>query len=273
MNLKWYLKTLGGPSLSNNNGLAKLSRRKSLALFVYLLVTRREYERESLANVFWPDLPEVGGRTALRSSISDLNRVLGSNWLSSNGTALSLNPKFPVVCDLHELEKSATLKKAIPKETIKQFERNFLEGFRLEGCDVFEEWCYVQREYATNRLFVLLNAQLNIAVEIKDWESVSEIAWKWISLDSLSEQPYIALMKRYQYFGQPTQALSEYSKLSERLQSELGVTPSIAAQKFRDELKEVDPIPPKITKQNFEPEFQPIHRLSLIYLMTVDRID
>ena len=250
MKPQWTVKTLGASALHDGNKVAKLSRRKSLALLIYLVVNKREYERESLANLFWPDLSESDGRTALRACVSDLNKALGNNWHSQNGSSLSLNFKFPITTDLQNLMLSSKSTKIVSQQVLTEYCEDFLTGFRLEGCDVFEEWCYVQKEFAKTKLFELLESQLNMALTEQDWPRVSEIAWLWLNIDSLSEKPYLALMKKHQFFGERTLALQEFQKLSSKLYEELGVSPSVQALKLKEDINNGLPLLPFSTKQN-----------------------
>lgn len=235
--LKWKLTTLGAPRLESSGQQVKLSRRKSLAIFVYLAVRNRPCAREILANWFWPDLLERDARTALRSSLSDLNRTLGTQWLIQSGDNLSISNELVVEVDVFTLAQTVKNPTTVTLDTLDKWQFDFLEGFHLEGCDVFEEWCYAQRQAAKNNLFQVMNWKLNELVSSKSWPMVPELSSQWLAMDPLCETPYIALMKMHWDLGQVSQARLQFKHLTLRLEEELGVAPSVETEQLFAEIE------------------------------------
>lgn len=229
---KWQLRTLGAARLDNGAKRVKLSRRKSFAIFVYLVVSKRPCARETLANRFWPDLPEREARTALRTSLSDLNRALGKGWLTQSGDNLCISKDLSIEVDVFTLAQAAKNNSIASLDKLEQWQYDFLEGFYLEGCEVFEEWCYAQRQGAKNSLFQVMNLQLSQLLSDRNWSAVSELAALWLKMDPLCETPYLALMRMHQNLGQASQARLQYHGLKERLEIELGVSPSSETQRL-----------------------------------------
>lgn len=234
----WQLKTFGAPLLEKDGEIVKFARKKSLALLIYMVVRGRLCARETIANWFWPDLPEQDARTTLRTTLSDINRVLGKNWLQQSGEALELAKDFPLQVDFQMLSNAAKNMELVPISVLMTWQDGFLEGFHLDDCDVFEEWCYAQREAARNEFFQIMGHQLNVALTKSDWMLVSELAGLWLELDELCEAAHMALMRVHDHFGHTSQALLQYRKLEEKLRRELGVLPNSAAQLLKSEIEQ-----------------------------------
>ncbi len=236
--LPWQLKTLGIPTLEYNGNIVKLSRRKSFAILVYLFVSGRACSREVLARWFWPDLPEKDARVGLRSSLSDIRRTLSDGCLEQNGDSISIAKDFPIHVDILTLYKTAENNDLVSTLSLEEWQGDFLEGFNLIQCDVFDEWRYVQCESARNKLFYLMGLRLNHALENEEWPTVLTLADQWLALDPICEAAHMALMKHYSYSGEVSQALLQYKKLSNKLIKELGVQPSKATQRLKLDIEQ-----------------------------------
>src|SRR5215216_7295524 len=64
-----------------------LSQHSRAALLVYLAVERR-VSRESLTTVFWPERDAENARHALRQSLYQLRKAVGSEWIDSRAHEL-----------------------------------------------------------------------------------------------------------------------------------------------------------------------------------------
>lgn len=234
---KLHLKTLGAAVLEDGEKRVLLSRRKSFAILVYLVVSNRPCSREILASWFWPDLLEREARTALRTSLSDLNRALGKDWLAQSGDSLALSQNLSIEVDIFFLAETAKRKSIVSLDNLDAWQHDFLEGFYLKGCDVFEEWCYAQRQAAKNNLFQVMNLQLNQFLSDKNWPAITEIAALWLKMDPLCETPYLALMRMHQNLGQISQARLQYHELKQRLADELGVLPGSETEQLFSDIK------------------------------------
>lgn len=234
----WQLKTFGTPQLFNGAEPVKLSRKKSLAILILLAIRKRPSARETLASWFWPDLSEQDARTGLRTSLSDLNRVLGKTWLKQDGDTLVLSADFPLEVDVDLLSEAVSSTALSSISRLEAWSDDFLEGFHLDECDVFEEWCYAQREASRNALYRYLGRILALAMEAQNWSQTMELATSWLELDPLCEAAHMAIMRVHDQFGRTSQALLQYKKLQEKLELELGVSPNMEAQLLASNIKE-----------------------------------
>lgn len=242
----WQLQVLGVAQLSKDGQLYRLKRKKSIALLAYLTISGRQFARETLASLFWPDQDEINARTNLRSVVADINRVLGNDWSIQATESLQLRKDFPLQTDYAQLEQaSADTAQQIPAEQLNGWECTLLEGLSLPDCDEFEEWLYIERE-RSGRLYRSLLAKL---ME-QSWSEAklldcAEFANRLCRADPLAEQAYGMLMRLAHHAGNTEQALKAYQALESKLIEELDISPSqelvtLAASIRRGEL----PAPP-----------------------------
>lgn len=75
---------LGPPRFELDDEELHIPRRKALALLAYLVVERHTHRRDSLAALLWPELDQSGAKGRLRSTLSSLNRILGSGYFEAD---------------------------------------------------------------------------------------------------------------------------------------------------------------------------------------------
>jgi DNA-binding SARP family transcriptional activator len=96
------LLTFGGLHVVSDQGElgGLLGQHSRAALFVYLAVERR-VARESLIAFFWPESDAENARHALRQSLYQLRKAIGSEWIESRAHELVVTGD--VRADAHEL--------------------------------------------------------------------------------------------------------------------------------------------------------------------------
>lgn len=229
----WHLQVLGVPMLQQGALAVRPGRKKSLAMLVYLAVTRRTCSREMLAAWFWPDLSETGARTALRSALADIGKVLGKGWNNTAVGSVGLNPELSLQLDLQLMQQALKGSRPLSIEQIAGWQGEMLQGFSLEDCDLFEEWLYFQRESARHDWMTLISHQLRLALEDGNWQRTEDLAKLWLARDSCAEAAHMALMQCYAIQHNVPQALKQYSRLEQALAEELGVKPGQQADALK----------------------------------------
>lgn len=235
--MPWTFHVLGTLRLQHGGEDCLPVRKKAQALLLFLALKGRPHSRDSLAGWFWPDLDERRGRTSLRSALSDLNRVLGRDWLLQSGDALALHPDFPIDVDAAALSQASRRKAVLSPEQLKAWDGELAEGFALSECDAFDEWLYFQRESLRQQFLALLELKVADAAASCDWPVVFEMAGLWLSRDPLSENAHWALMQAHAANGRLGQARDQYRKLEKLLDQELGVRPAMAIETYYKGLK------------------------------------
>src|SRR5688500_17429385 len=83
------LVTFGALRAVHGNGelACLLGQHSRAALFVYLSVERR-VSRDALTTVFWPESDAENARHALRQSLYQLRKAVGTEWLDSRAHEL-----------------------------------------------------------------------------------------------------------------------------------------------------------------------------------------
>ncbi len=73
--LQLYL--FGAPVLEQSGQPVHLRRRKAMDMLLYMAFGKREYHRDTLATLFWPDYDDSHARGSLRRLLSEVRKALG----------------------------------------------------------------------------------------------------------------------------------------------------------------------------------------------------
>jgi DNA-binding SARP family transcriptional activator len=137
------IQVLGPPQVRLGDTPVTFTRRKALALLVYLAVTRRGYSRGTLATLLTDAATGEAARSQLRSTLRDLRCQVGG-FLVVNGETIGLAPNGAVWLDLAELEAAvrdpttpATLDRLA--QVVELYRGEFLAGLAPERAPAFED--------------------------------------------------------------------------------------------------------------------------------------
>ena len=83
---------IGPPRIEYDGIPVKLDTRKTLALLIFLAVTRRNHRRDSLLNMLWPDSNQTQGQALLRHSLYAIRKTLEGDWINSDRDNIGINP-------------------------------------------------------------------------------------------------------------------------------------------------------------------------------------
>jgi len=238
------LKLFSGFQLLDQQGetLSGMSRKAKALLAWLALNPDKEYPREKLAGILWPDSNEMQARHSLRQALSSLRKILPSDyellqatkdWIMLDGNQIKLDVQhFDQALKIADAE---SLDKAI----------KLYQGTLLEGCnpksDSFDDWLFNYRnnyrELAISaidkRLAMLLDGGI---AENNDAETVIHYANQLIEIDELQEPAYQALMLAYNKLGNHSAALKAYETIKDKLQQQLEISPADATEKLYREI-------------------------------------
>lgn len=228
------LKFLGTPQIIQNDALVTgFITRKVQALFIYLAVTGRPHSRETLAGLFWPNMPDSDAKTNLRKALSNMRQLL-PDYVIINRQDVSVNPHSDIALDTISLVQAGSIlengklaKGSIPKLTTAAeiYQGEFLEGFFLEGCLAFEEWMIGWRERLREMAIQGLRVLAEYHVQTRQHNQAITFLQRLLLLDPWREEAHRQLMMVYARSGQRSAALAQYQKCSHLLEQELGVSP------------------------------------------------
>jgi predicted ATPase/DNA-binding SARP family transcriptional activator len=223
----------GPPQIVRTTQHIDIGYRKSTALLVYLIATKQLYSRDTLAELFWPDVNASSALGNLRRALYRINRSIGEPILIATRKTITISPAVDLWVDIHEFESAANQglgehpELGIPnlEEARTYYKNDFLAGFSLPDCPAFDEWQFFQAESLRRTYANVLN-QLSVYYEENhQWEKALLTQRQLLALDTLSESANRDLMSLYARTDQPAAALRQFEDLRRRLEKELKVEP------------------------------------------------
>jgi predicted ATPase/DNA-binding SARP family transcriptional activator len=224
---------LGAPHLDIAGEIVPIHRRKVMALLAYLAVKGEPQRRESLAALFWPDSPAKLANGSLRRTLSELNKVVGGDWIISDREMVGLAPGLGLWLDIVSFQKNlADCARATPdcldrlNTAVSLYRDDFMAGFTLPDCPDFDEWQFFQAEALSQAFAMALQNLCLLYQQAGEYEKAIPHARHWLALDPLHEPAHRELMILYAQAGQQAAALRQYQVCAETLQAEFGAAPS-----------------------------------------------
>lgn len=226
--VRLQLLALGPPEVRAGDEVIELPP-KLLAVLVFLALkpTRDAIQRDTLLATFWPETDGPHARNALNQVVHQLRRRLGRDVLESRGkNELTLTDYLE--SDVERFE--ALLDDGAAGRALDLYRGAFLEGFHMREAPAFERWLdSVDARLTTRATEAALTAaahaerdgQLDLAVGYL--RRVLEIV-------PTCERAARRLIRLLLSTGERDAALREYRWLVQRLESELGASPSDATR-------------------------------------------
>lgn len=256
--LKVYL--FGPPRIEHNSKTVEIQRRKTLGLFIYLVVTGQPHSRDSLAALFWPNNDQPGARANLRRDISRLKKSLGENSLLLDGDNVSLNPAFAFWLDVKEfqskLDEAASHDHSSDSpcpscftalaDAVNLCTNDFLAGFSLPDSQKFDEWQFFQAESLRRLLAKALQSLIARHTSRGEFEQAISYARRWLMIDNLHEPAHRTLIRLYAWAGQQAAALRQYQECLRILRDDLGAEPEEETQALYEAAKMRMLAPPEL---------------------------
>jgi DNA-binding SARP family transcriptional activator/predicted ATPase len=230
---------LGAPRVERNGKSVDLSRRKVLALLIYLAVTRQPQRRDTLATLFWPDSGQEAARASLRRELYTLTSALGEGWIESDREQVTLAAQAAIAVDVEQFRDHLSATRThghVPDEVcnaclepltaaVALYQGDFLAGFTLSDCPEFDDWQFFHTDSLRRELTGALEKLVRLHRERGEYETAISYARRWLLVDSLHEPVHRLLMQLYAWAGQQTAALRQYQECVRLLNEELGVEP------------------------------------------------
>lgn len=229
----------GPPRLERGGEVVEIGLHKAIALLAYLAVTKREFSRDALATLFWPEGDQSSARASLRRTLYSLNKTLGEGVLASGQETVGLSSQAELWLDVDAFQESIRVcsspdeqtKELVPEclarlaKAIALYTGDFLAGFTLPDSPAFDEWQFFEAERLRRSLAQALNLLVETHQARGEFEQAIEYARRWVALEPLHEPAHRHLMQLYSQSGQQAAALRQYQLCARTLQEELGVAP------------------------------------------------
>ncbi len=214
-----------------------LPARKTEALLAVLaLQPGVSFEREWLAALLWPDVPEAQGRTSLRQALGHLRKLLGEALLAGSGDRIHLDPGQAWV-DTAELERRLASAPAEREAAAELWRGELLAAFPVleEG---FAGWLGEQRSRLRERAAGRLEECLAGLSAAGQGERALELGARVLEIDPTRELVHRALMKLHATRGDRAAALRQYERCRDALSRALELAPSAETERLRRTIAE-----------------------------------
>jgi DNA-binding SARP family transcriptional activator len=231
---------LGPPRVEVDGEPVHLSRRKMVALLVYLAVTGRSHSRDYLATLLWPEYDQSSALAYLRRILSMLNKALGEGWLAVDRETAGLYPDADLwldvdafrqrlaACETHNHPAGETCPDCLPllEEAVALYGADFMAGFTLRDSPAFDEFQFFQTEGLRGELASALERLVGYHSAQGVYEQAIPYARRWLALDPLHEPAHRRLMRLYAQAGHRSAAMRQYRTCLRVLEEELNLPPS-----------------------------------------------
>lgn len=237
----YQLRLLGGFALERDAQPCKLGYEKSRALLAYLaMAPNRAHPRMALAELLWPDLARDAALANLRQVVHDLRRALDAHdahppLLQVGRDSMALNTGSALQVDAVAFAVPATpcptpgctthCNPCLARmEALAQtYQGEFLAGFALPDCQLFDQWLQVQREALHLRALGLLS---RLAACHEQWGNSARalpFAQRFLALEPWNEDGLRRVMRLLAQDGQRGVALTLYDTSCQALSHALGI--------------------------------------------------
>jgi DNA-binding SARP family transcriptional activator len=242
------LKLLGGASLHRDGKALSgaVARRHPLALLTLLaLAPGHAMSRPKAIGLLWPDADETTGRNRLSSTLYPLRQALGARTVSASGDTLRLDPEG-LDCDVWRFRDAVT---AADHDAVASLHGGpFLDGFYLDGSELFEEWTEQERQELQRAWRRSVRA---LAEAAEQSGRHGEAAHRWRALyagDPLDSALASQLIRALAAAGRRHEALKTAEQHIELLDHELGAEPDAVFAEFVKRLRQ-KPVSPDATPE------------------------
>jgi len=245
---------LGRPQIDVAGQPVAIKSQKAQALLFYLVMTRQNYSRQSLAGLLWGDLDEASARRNLRVELLKLRAAVGT-FIASTRETIGLNRQRDYTIDVKQFEHCLHGHEptfAELQEASALYQGEFLEDFHVRDAPLFEEWVTTERErlsqMARQTLLRLVEYHIQQHAFDRGFEAVSQLLRREPWLEEAHQQ----MMRLLALNGQRSAALTHYEHASRILDDEFGVPPSDETNALYDQIEsgffegESSPLAPRL---------------------------
>ncbi len=217
--------------------LAELpAQRIRFALLVYLAV-ERNVARDEASGLFWPDSSEERARHALSQSLYELKRILGDDWVMTQGGRLVIGPQLGI----DAVRFTEHMKAGAVNDALKLYRGPFLSGFTLPNNEEFEKWLDRNRAQYERANRKARHDQVEALITNNRLAEAIEGARAWVDVDPLDDEAHHRLIELLGNAGDRAEALTIYAQYEQRLSEELNVTPLDHTRALVQRLRDADP--------------------------------
>lgn len=254
----YYLALLGPFELTCDPAQSRqFESDKVRALLAFLATEPGPHRRETLANLLWPEKPELRARRNLSQALYNLRRVISpaaGHVIQATSTTVQLKPGDRFQVDINRFERSMQvvaqhrhLQSILCDECRRRLETavdlyrgQFLDGLHVAGSPVFEDWVRQRRSDLQDKQMEMLRSLAHSSEMLGDYAAALMRLRQANEMDPLDEKICRQRMRLLARSGQRNAALRKYEQLRCLLWDELGVEPEERTQSFYQQLLAVE---------------------------------
>jgi DNA-binding SARP family transcriptional activator len=224
-----HIHAFGAPTVVVRGATLAFTRRKSVALLVFLAITRHAHTRDALATLLWSGLGQERALANLRKALNELRERVGDAVHITRQTVV-LTPAYPVTLDVAVFEDAVDRGIAMQSRpaltaAIAHYHDEFLASFYLTEAEDFDTWVLLYREHLRNRLIEALQTLAALHAAAGEDRAAIAATTRLIALDPWREEAYRQLMVLLARTGERSGAIAQYEACRRVLADELGVEP------------------------------------------------
>lgn len=243
-----------------SNRVIRFRSRKQMALLAYLMVERDQaHSRDTLMALLWGESDINTARNNLRVTLSRLRTLFkaeapeqhnASGLLKSNRFNVQIHPDATYWFDVAHMQKlldsvnqhshtsrsSCVNCQLLLAEAVSLYQNEFLAGFALADCPMFEEWLFVQRERYHLLTLEAYSDLVTFAEHDGNLESALTFAERQIELDPLRELAHRQRIRILAKRGERSLALAAFERCRSVLAEDLGISPEPATLALHERL-------------------------------------
>ena len=263
-----HIYLLGSSSVKHEDKTYRL-KRKSLGIFVYLVVQNRIINRRELVSLFWPNVEAVKGLQSLSAllyrypdpvkkclDIQDQSIKFKSEhvWLDLSQFQENINFANQVWQNEKALKKTV---RNLLEQSVALYRGAFIEDFYLKDHEEFMGWLVKERELFKHQAVDTLTRLLRHAYQHTNIEESIRFLNELLRIDPLNEDAHMAMIKLLVDDGQKDQAILHFQTFQEKLSKELNATPGRPITTYYQEL--YNPVLVPIERRVTEADFKLLH--------------
>lgn len=253
-----------GPFQATLDGLPVegLTSPRLRALLAYLAVERgREYPREQVASLLWPERPDQEALSALRYALSKLHAALGdrrsagdrrlaadgrapSPFLLVSRTTIGFNTASDHWLDVAEFEQMTSQDMIGLRDlsgltaAASLYRGPFLHGLSVRDSPTFDGWLLQKDEEYRESMLSVLTRLTHLQMDRGAYAEAARWARRQLELDPYREQAHRQLMLALALGQERSTALIHYETCCRLLAEELGCEPEDATQALYAQIRD-----------------------------------
>lgn len=235
---------------------------KVRALLAYLAVERDiPHRRDTLMVLFWPDQTDQAARKSLNQALYTLRKALGDSvapgdrtgpFILAGRTEVQLNPEADIWSDVQAFAQGMgepigpqivdfpAEKLDRQREAARLYRGDFLQGLSLPDSTAFDDWAAGQRERLHRQASEALLALAGYHERRGELAEATRCLQRQLELEPWHEEAHRQLMRVLAHQGRRSEALVQYQRCRQALESELGLEPDPETEALAEWIRQAE---------------------------------